>query len=170
MNLEFTNTIPDNINLQPILISEATSINYKHQIFIVEYNNKIATSLYQIKYQIHSSSFKEVMKIKNILAVGHEEYFYLYNTTTNTNILSLTMNGYFGHLYYNTKIFYVTDATGIYCINKTGNIIWHNDELGIDGVIINDFIDNTIVGNGDFDPPGGWIDFSINKETGIKIL
>lgn len=79
------------------------------------------------------------------------------------------MDGYFGHLYYDNGAFYIADAIGLHCIDKNGQILWYNAELGIDGVIVNEFTDSMIFGSGEFDPPGGWIDFSIDKLTGTKV-
>jgi hypothetical protein len=60
----------------------------------------------------------------------------------------------------------VTDAGGLYCINKSGGITWKNANLGIDGVIINDIMDGKIHGSGEWDPPGGWRDFILEEDTG----
>jgi hypothetical protein len=107
------------------------------------------------------------MRIDNILAVGFEENFYLFDTATKTNILNLKMEGYFGHLYFNEDLLYIADANGIHCIDKTASIIWHNNNLGIDGVIINEFTNSKILGSGEWDPPDGWRDFILDKQTGL---
>jgi len=79
------------------------------------------------------------------------------------------MEGYFGHLYYDTGTFYIADACGIHCIDRSTSLRWHNNRLAIDGVIINDFTENSIIGSGEWDPPGGWRDFIINRQTGVNI-
>ena len=76
------------------------------------------------------------------------------------------MNGYFCHLYYDKEAFYITDAYGLYCINKFGEILWSNTTLGIDGVIVMNITDNEIFGSGQCDPPDGWIDFLLDRATG----
>lgn len=74
----------------------------------------------------------------------------------------------FDSLYSDNNLFYVADASGLRCIDKKGNILWTNPALGIDGVVIYEFTDNKILGSGEFDPPGGWEDFAIDKKTGLK--
>ena len=168
MTLEFTDIIPDDTTLKPVLISGSTSTDYANQKYLTLSNDDTVTGLYEIKYQAHCSPFKEALLVDNLLAVGHEEHFYLFNIATNKNVLRLEMNGYFGHLYYDTGLFYVADSSGLHCIDKNGNIRWDNLGLAIDGVIVSEFTDSKILGSGELDPPGGWKDFSIDKATGIE--
>lgn len=168
MITEFTDTIPNDISMEPVLISGSASIYYAGKEYLILSDHDIVTGVYEIKYQVHCSPFKQALLIDNLLAVGHEEHFYLFSINTNQNLLRLKLDGYFGHLYFDKDLFYVADATGLHCIDKNGNVCWANAELGIDGVIINEFTDNKISGSGEFDPPGGWKDFLIDRTTGNK--
>lgn len=169
MTIEFIDTVPEDTTLEPILISGPMSTGYSKQIFLRLSGENVIEKLYEIKYDVNCSPFKEALLIDNLLAVGHEEHLYLFNSITNENILRLEMNGYFGHLYHDKEAFYTADANGLHCINKNGEILWSNNELGIDGVIVNEFADNKILGCGEFDPPGGWVDFSIDRATGDRL-
>ncbi len=163
-----------------ILISGLDSVDYKsRQILSIDSNNEIG--FYEIRYEYHISPFKSAELSNNILLVGFEEYFYMFDTITKKNLLSLKLSGYFGHFYHNDSsiyaedfyqndnLIYVADATGIYCVNINGAIQWRSDELGLDGVLIMRIDNVYIYGDGEWDPPGGWIDFIIDKQTGKKI-
>jgi hypothetical protein len=76
------------------------------------------------------------------------------------------MSGYYGHLYVDDEYFYVADAESLFCIDKAGSVIWHSKNLGIDGVIVEKFTASQIYGSGEWDPPGGWKDFVLDKKTG----
>ena len=167
MNFIFSNDIPSSVHLKPILISGTDSIQFVGRKFLILDQDGETKSLFEIRYESHCSPFKQAMIIDNILAVGFEEYFYLFDTTIQLNILKLKMNGYFGHLYYNNELLYITDSGGVFCIGKAGSLIWHNNNLGIDGVIINEFTNDKIFGSGEWDPPGGWRDFTLDKQTGL---
>lgn len=163
MKIEFL----DNIDYKnsAILISGSDTIDYSgHQLLSVDFNNEIR--FYEIKYKYHCSPFKGADLFNNILIVGFEDYFYMFDTNNNKNLLSLKLSGYFGHFYRNDHLIYVTDASGIHCLNIDGTINWQNNELGIDGVEINKFDNQYLYGSGEWDPPGGWIDFILDKETG----
>jgi hypothetical protein len=79
------------------------------------------------------------------------------------------LDGYFGHLYVNENLLYVTSSRSIYCIDDKGNLIWRNGSLGTDGILIERFSENKIYGSGEYDPPGGWRDFVIDITTGKLI-
>ena len=169
MSFNFTDTFPKDLKLPSILISGSDSLTLNNQTYLIIKNDDTSNSLFEIKYETHCSPFKQALKVDNLLAVGHEEYFYLFNLTTNKNLLRLKMEGYFGHLYYDADSFYIADAGGLYCIDKKAFIRWHNNSLAIDGVIINEFTENKIVGSGEWDPPGGWRDFILDRQTGVTI-
>jgi hypothetical protein len=167
MTIEFIEDSSIETTLKPVLISGSISTDYSNQQFLKLSNDGTSEGLYEIRYQAHCSPFKEALVIDNLLAVGHEENFYLFNLAINQNILRLEMAGYFGHIYYDTDLFYVADASGLHCIDKNGSIKWSNTELAIDGVIVTKFTDSNVLGSGESDPPGGWKNFSIDRITGI---
>ena len=169
MNFEFTDTFPEDLNLPSILISGSDSRKLNNQAYLIIKNDDNSNSLFEIKYEYHCSPFKEALIVDSLLAVGYEGYFYLFNVMTNENLLRLEMQGYFGHLYYDAECFYVTDAGGLYRIDKKATIHWHNSSLAIDGVIINEFANNKILGSGEWDPPGGWQDFVLDRQTGVTL-
>ncbi|MDJ1469436.1 hypothetical protein QNI19_14005 [Cytophagaceae bacterium DM2B3-1] len=125
--------------------------------------------IFKIAYEYHCSPFREIAIVGSLLLVGHEGHFYLYDLDTKNSLLVLPMLGYFGHLYLHKDSFHVADAEGIYCINKCGDVVWHNKSLGIDGVVIKEFTESEIRGSGDWDPPGGWKDFILDCKTGKNI-
>lgn len=42
----------------------------------------------------------------------------------------------------------------------------NNDDLGLEGVIVNSVEDGIVRGEGEWDPPGGWRPFSLRLDTG----
>ena len=168
MTLNFVENIPNDFRLvEPILISGHDSVKLTGQEFLLFAQLDNEKICFEIKYEYHCSPFKEATIIENLLIVGHENFFYLFDLKTKLNILRLEMDGYFGHFYIENELFYVADASGLQCIDKNASILWQNKKLGIDGVIIHDFDNDNIIGSGEWDPPGGWIDFILDKRTGI---
>ncbi|NUM37475.1 MAG: hypothetical protein HUU50_23315 [Candidatus Brocadiae bacterium] len=62
----------------------------------------------------------------------------------------------------------VASATDLLRFDINAKIIWHVKNLGIDGVIVEDIYGSTIIGSGDWDPPGGWKKFKISLNNGNK--
>ena len=147
------------------VISGAISNHFNGTEYLVV-RNREQKRAFKIFYEYHCSPFKEAAIVDNLLLVGHEEHFYLYDLTANHNILVLKMNGYFGSFYIDKYNLFVADANGIFRINMNGAILWYSEYLGIDGVIIGKISETEIQGSGEMDPPGGWKDFIIDKKTG----
>lgn len=175
-HFEFIKEIPFRYTKEVPLISGTGSSVFGGQEFLIIgdkenwYDDTKDILAFEIRYEYSCSPFREVMVVNNILAVGHEEYFYLYDLNTKNSIVIFKVDGYFSHLYLHENIFYIADASGIMAINKAGDILWENHSLAIDGVIINDFDEGKIYGSGEYDPPGGWRDFIIDLATGETII
>jgi hypothetical protein len=168
MTYKFLSQLPDDFSGQPVLISGNQSIDLAGQEFVmVEDNGR--EYVFEIRYAIRCSPFKEVCLLDAILGVGHQAHFYMFDLQTNTNLISIGLDGYFGHLYLSNKLFYVASAAKLYCIDRKGRIIWKNENLGIDGVVVEKFEDDVILGSGEWDPPNGWKDFKLSKSTGELI-
>jgi hypothetical protein len=147
------------------VISGETPFHFSNFEFLVV-RNRDEKRAFKIIYEFHCSPFKEAAIHDNLLLVGHEEHFYLYDLQAKQSLLVLKMNWYFGALYIDKNYFFVADAEGLFCIDKNANIIWHNGNLGMDGVIIEQLTENQIHGSGEWDPPGGWKNFVLDKKTG----
>lgn len=169
MNFTFTEAIPQNDKIKIRVISGDDSLQFNGKEYLVAEDEQKVIFIFEIRHEYHCSPFKEAMLIDHILAVGHEEHFYLYDISSNRNFYKLKTDGYFGHLYFNDDLFYVTDASGIHCIDKTGLVAWQNTSLAFDGVLINNFEAGKIYGSAELDPPGGWQDFILDLATGNKI-
>lgn len=101
----------------------------------------------------------------NLIGIGFEEFFYLYNLTT-TESFQIKMNGYFGQIYCVENGFLVCSASNVICIDSNGNVKWICNNLGVDGVIIEEIKEEIVIGSGEWDPPGGWRQFKIFLKTG----
>ncbi len=137
--------------------------------YLIETDPNGESRAFEIRYEVHCSPFQEALRIGNVLAVGHEAHFYLFDTATMKNLLVLPIEGYFGHVYYDGGRFYVAGCYELYCIAPSGQVIWKSEGLGIDGVIVEVFDDQRISGAGEWDPPDGWRPFVIDRSTGKKV-
>lgn len=168
MNYCFTQRLPDDYYQKAILVSgDDTAILSNYEFLVVEDGESV--QCFEIRYEWHCSPFKDAMMVGDVLAVGFEEYFYLYDLTKRQNILRLYMDGYFGNMTFHNGQLLVADACGLHCVSLDGSIVWQNDSLAVDGVLIDSLTDGLIYGQGEHDPPGGWEDFVLDRKTGKKI-
>jgi len=166
MNFDFVSTLPAAFKGIPVVISGTGSLNFRGVEYLILTGDDPVQHVFEIRFDYHCSPFKEALLIDDVLAVGHEGCFYLYDLVQNVNLTTIEMDGYFSNLYsYGNRVF-VTSARSVYCFEKQGLLIWKNNNIGIDGVLIEKFTDHQIYGSGEWDPPGGWRDFVLDIKTG----
>lgn len=81
----------------------------------------------------------------------------------------LPIEGYFDHLYLDQGQIYVAGCYDLHCIDPFGQIIWKSEGLAIDGVIVESFEGELVIGAGEWDPPDGWRPFALDRLTGKTI-
>lgn len=121
--------------------------------------------------------FREARVVDKIVAVGFGEHLYLIEPSHGL-IRTIRMPGYFSHLYLPDDLrwgvqafgFLATSATSAMRIGPNGTILWHAENLAVDGVLLSDIRDGVIHGSGEWDPPGGWQDLALDLETGAILL
>ncbi|MBA4068134.1 MAG: hypothetical protein C0501_31425, partial [Isosphaera sp.] len=73
---------------------------------------------------------------------------------------------YFGHLYPAPDALFVASAERLFRFDLSGNLVWSSGVLGIDGVVLESWSGEVLVGCGEWDPPGGWRPFRVARSTG----
>lgn len=63
----------------------------------------------------------------------------------------------------------VASGTRIVRIGADGAVLWKSGDLGVDGVLIHDVDADTVSGDGEWDPPGGWEPYEISLATGALL-
>lgn len=80
--------------------------------------------------------------------------------------IEISLGIYFETFTEDADFLLIASGQGIVRLEPQGTIVWRNDDLGIDGVLIHDIEDGIIEGDGEWDPPGGWRPFRISLATG----
>lgn len=112
--------------------------------------------------------FEEAIIWSGFAVVGFGERTHLVALTERT-VLTLRLNGYFGHLYPTGDRLLIADARGLVCVDRAGTVTWARDDLAIDGVLVTAVEDGIVVGEGEWDPPGDWRPFRIRLATGDRV-
>jgi len=109
--------------------------------------------------------FQEAVFWQQWLAIGFGHRLYLLSGEQDPPII-FPLDSYFGHLYPTGSFLLVATASQLHCFNPDGTCKWSSPDLGLDGVIIHEIGPDTIRGEGEWDPPGGWKAFQIRCATG----
>jgi hypothetical protein len=147
------------------IISGETPFHFSNTEYLVVQNGEERRA-FQINYEYHLGPFKQAAIQENLLLVGYQQHFYLYDLAAKCSLLILKLESYFSNFYLDEDFYFVADAGGLYKITAQGVVLWHNANLGIDGVIVEQFTQSQVMGSGEWDPPGGWRSFVLDKITG----
>jgi hypothetical protein len=107
----------------------------------------------------------EAMVWGKFIAIGNGHHFYLVDIT-DWSVRSISLGIYFSSFHALDSGLLVASGNGIICLDTEGQIAWENHGLAIDGVVIHEVADGIIVGDGEHDPPGGWVPFRIRLDDG----
>jgi hypothetical protein len=109
--------------------------------------------------------FTQVETWKTFVVLGWNDHAYLIDPLTR-EVTSIRCDGYFGHIYPVDDRLLIADATRLVCLNERREQSWESASLGIDGVVVDDVRGGIIIGQGEWDPPGGWKPFRLTLATG----
>jgi hypothetical protein len=116
-------------------------------------------------WPMSAGPFTQTETWKNFVVLGWNDCVHLIDPRTR-EVTTVKCDGYFGHLYSAGDHLLIADASRLVCINERGERVWESDRLGIDGVVVDAVLDRVIVGQGEWDPPGGWRPFRVSLESG----
>ena len=162
--LVFNDNSKSDANCEILTFGDFTRPNLSELLTIYQ-NEKPLTKL-DIKYSYLTWDKKQAVKFHRFIAIGLSGFFYLYDLSSKRFTLFLDFNGYFYDFKTTEEYLVVAYHSGIYCLTKYGQIKWHNNQVGLDGITIKSINKNKIFGSEQIDPPDGWRDFILNLDTG----
>src|SRR5262245_37340354 len=112
-------------------------------------------------------AFDDVCIWSRVVAIGWGHHLYMIDPRTRAT-LSLDLGAYFGHVYPVEQYLLVASAESLFRIDSDGSLLWRADHLGIDGVVVERVEMGVIKGQGEWNPPGGWLPFQVNLDTGQR--
>ncbi len=117
------------------------------------------------------SCFREIGCLGDTVFIGVGESLFVLHATSGA-VQHWPMDGYFGSLYLCHDLpglgsgVLVASATALLRLGANGQALWHTQALGWDGVLVHYVSQGVIHGSGECDPPGGWVDFRLDVNTG----
>lgn len=81
----------------------------------------------------------------------------------------IRLQEYFGSFHPGDDWLLIASASDIFRADRQGRVAWRSAGLGIDGVLIRDVANGVILGDGEWDPPGGWVPFAISLADGSRV-
>ena len=116
-------------------------------------------------WPLAAGPFTQIVMWKNFVVLGWNDQVHFVDPLTR-KFTSVECDGYFGHIYPVEDQLLIADASRLVFVNERGERLWESVPLGIDGVVVDDVRDGVIVGQGEWDPPGGWRPFRLSLQNG----
>lgn len=123
-----------------------------------------------------SSAFSDFLLNESHVAIICGDYFHVFDIATHA-FRSHPLGDYVGHIYsvpdIHTDKLHDRVLVATYChvflMDIAAGILWKSRQCAIDGVIITSIENDTVLGQGEWDPPGGWESFKLDLKTDILI-
>ncbi|ENF6042018.1 hypothetical protein ABRV10_004078 [Citrobacter amalonaticus] len=123
-----------------------------------------------------SSAFSEFLLNESHVAIICGDHFYVFDMLTRS-FRNYPLGDNVGHIYSVPDIHsdrlhdqvLVTTYCHVFLIDISAGILWKSSQCAIDGVLITSIDNDTVLGRGEWDPPGGWESFKLDFKTGIPI-
>ncbi|MBZ0059732.1 hypothetical protein ACOYA6_07735 [Leclercia barmai] len=123
-----------------------------------------------------SSAFSGFLLNESHVAIICGDHFHVFEMATHT-FRSYPLGDYVGHLYSVPDIHsdrlqdrvLVATYCHVFLMDIAAGILWKSGQCAIDGVIVTSIENDTVLGEGEWDPPGGWESFKLDLKTGILI-
>ena len=149
------------------------SIAGSPNVYISIKTDSTARFLLEVYSDYRDSCFQSRRVVKEHIIIGYGEHVHFFNTISEQQ-LSIELAFYFCDMYVAEDLGYqgddfgvlVTSAERLHRFTVCGWEIWTSSQLGIDGVTVLSIENNNIIASGEWDPPGGWIDVTINLDNG----
>lgn len=123
-----------------------------------------------------SSVFAEFLLNESHVAIICGDHFHVFDMTTHA-FKSHPLGDYVGHIYSVADIHsdrlhnrvLVATYCHVFLMDIAAGILWKSGRCAIDGVIITSIENDTVLGLGEWDPPGGWESFKLDLKTGMPL-
>ena len=114
-------------------------------------------------------TFQDVLVWEGFVVIGFGHVVHLVGYR-NSEAVTLRLDNYFARLYPGAGWLIVASSERLFRINPDGRIAWKTETLGLDGVVVDATDDNVVLGQEEWDPPGGWRPFQVSLKSGETLL
>jgi hypothetical protein len=110
-------------------------------------------------------AFEEARVWGTWVVIGFGSYLHMVSLVDGSP-LTLPLDAYFCELYPTDAFLLVTSGEQVFRMEPSGIVLWRSATVGLDGVVLHSTTSSILLGQGEWDPPGGWRPFALLAATG----
>jgi hypothetical protein len=110
-------------------------------------------------------AFEDAILWRGNLIIGFGSWVHAIPVATRKAI-SFDVDPYFGHIYPTADYLLIASGVSLYRMEPDCSLLWESPRLGIDGVVVHEAGPQSVRGDGEWDPPGGWRPFLLSANDG----
>lgn len=110
-------------------------------------------------------AFEEAIIWQGMILIGLGNHVHVVSID-DKSVVSIDLGFYFGYFYPYSKFVLIASGERLFRLQPDRTVLWISEPLGIDGVIVHEVSGDRILGEGEWDPPGGWKPFAISINDG----
>jgi hypothetical protein len=122
-------------------------------------------------YEPDSFDFQAAIVWQRHLVIGFESHVHAMSMSDHS-VVTLYLGGgfeYFCDLYPTPNYLLIASGRRLFRMQPDRSILWRSELLAVDGVVVHDEGPPIIRGDGEHDPPGGWLPFKLSAADGSII-
>lgn len=130
------------------------------------YINKDSSPFLEIETGPNSwNPFNAECFFQHYFCIGNGDKAYFVDLYTK-EIKTFSCDMYFGYFYiYQNRMFAASNAR-LSCFGSNCELLWQTKEIALDGVIVNEFSEDTLSVSCEIDPPSHWVQYRISIQDG----
>jgi hypothetical protein len=110
----------------------------------------------------------EALEWRGWLAIGTGHRVYLVRLEDRRTVL-VRLRSYFQRFEVDTEHLLIVCGQGLGLVDTTGRLVWLNEDLAVDGIVVHAIEGGVIHGDAELDPPGGWKPFAVALSDGRAV-
>ena len=156
--------------MQPLRLGEVPSGLGTPDLFVTISDGERAL----LRVDLYGDSSSETLTFQDALVwcervfvgYGHRVYVIEPKNQLASEIFLGTGWGYFGAFYAGQDYLLVASGERLLRLAPDGSVMWNTPNLGLDGVGVKSVENGLVLGEGEWDPPGGWKAFVLRLDSG----
>jgi len=153
------------INMEPVPVGVVPTGRGTPDLFVTVERAGQPVLRIDVYAESFTGPFCEAIIWKTFIVIGWNDAVHFVDISSH-RAHSIPCDGYFGSFHPLDDSLLIADAVHIIRVDDRGQQVWKSEHVGIDGVVIDRVEEGLILGDGEWDPPGGWKPFRLLLESG----